>query len=211
MDSCVYLRGKLCYPLNRECLFLNAPENCGFLAHYIHLDSITNDLPITAEVKKILTPRMIENWKIYRGGGARHMTARPFEDSVSKVLESRLSPLGVKVRTRKMIEIVPGVRTIMDISIEKPDYPTSLISLKTWIGDGEFRNCFGNAYFIKSMHGRMKIRFYIVVLIPTQISRELVKMAKPFIEGLYSLSEEPYIDDLFVILEGLYDKGNEVR
>jgi len=204
MDSCEYLSDKACCPLDRPCLFLGKPQNCGFRAHYVCLDT-TGDPLITAEIKEILTPKVVKNWKKYRGSGGRQMTARPLEDSVSEVLKSKLGHIGVEVKTRKKLEISPGVKTIMDITVEEPGYPSTLISMKTWIGAGEFRNCFGNAYFIKMMYGMIKTRFYIVTLLPVQMSTELVKLAKPYIDGLYGLAEEPYIDELFESLEELYN------
>jgi len=160
--------------------------------------------PITTEIKKRMLPRVVQGWKERGGTGARNMAGRPFEDITSDVFKEKLSHLNVKILTRKQFEVAPGVKTIVDIRIEKPDYPTAVISLKTYVDNDVFRNCFGDAYFTKSMYGMLKTRFYIIVFIPKAFSDGLMKMAKPHIDGLYQLSGEPYVDELFGILEGIY-------
>lgn len=142
-----------CSILDIPCEFPDKPQNCGFRCHYNCL-TITVDSPITSEIKKRMLPRVVNNWKSRSGSGARNMTGRPFEDVTSEILKELLSHLNVEIVTRKKFEIVPGVNTIVDIKIEKPGYPTSIISMKTWIGNGEFRNCLGDAYLIKRMYAR---------------------------------------------------------
>jgi hypothetical protein len=93
----------------------------------------------------------------------------------------------------------------MDGVLEKNGYPTTLISIKTWLGTDSFRESFGNAYFIKTMHGRRNIRFYVITLFPFEyISKEWVELAKPFVDGVYSLSETPYVDNFIEELRTLY-------
>jgi len=52
-------------------------------------------------------------------------------------------------------------------------------------------------------------RFYIITLVPKMLSAERVDVAKPHIDGLYQLTGEPYVDDLFNVLEELY--GEKVK
>jgi hypothetical protein len=151
---------------------------------------------------------IIKRWQDYAvkpSGGKKQMTARPFEDAVSECLKSELQKYGVEINTRKKFEIILVVNTISDCILTKNEYPKTLISIKTWLGPDSFRESFGNAYFIKTMHGRRNIRFFIVTLFPFKyISKEWIELAKPFVDGVYSLSESPYIDDLLDKLEFIY-------
>lgn len=192
-----------CSIAEKPCWYTVNRSVCACNSHYEYLTA-TGEPPITTEIKKRMLPRVVQLWKERGGTGARNMAGRPFEDVTSDMFKEKLGHLNVEIKTRKEFFIAPGVRTIADIRIEKPDYPTSVISTKTYVDNDVFRNCFGDAYFTKSMYGMLKIRFYITVLLPKAFSDGLMKMAKSHIDGLYQLSGEPYVDELFGLLEEMY-------
>jgi len=180
---------------------------CGFRDHYNYLPPSSQDPPSTRKIKQSIFNEVIKRWKAYGSNpsvGKKQMTARPLEDGIVECLRW-LEKYGVQVSPRKSFEIIEGVSTIIDCVLTKKEYPTTLISVKTWLGTDSFRESFGNAYFIKTSYGRRNIRFYIVTLFPFKyISRDWIELAKPFVDEVYSLSETPYIDELLNELDIMY-------
>jgi len=181
---------------------------CGFRYHYNYLKPSEQDPLATKKIKQLIFEKVINRWKEYGMApsvGKKQMTARPLEDGIAEFLK-QLEDYGVQVSVRKRFKIIEDVSTVIDCILTKKEYPTTLISIKTWLGPDFFRESFGNAYFIKTNYGMRNIKFYIVTLFPLKdhISKEWMELAKPFVDGVYSLSELPYIDDLLKELEIIY-------
>lgn len=82
----------------------------------------------------------------------------------------------------------------------------TLISLKVTADTIGFRESFASAYFSKMWFGQQKTRFYLAAT-HSAVSRGLLKVAKPFIDGDYYLDpsdKRQYVDKLFDELEELY-------
>lgn len=209
MCCCEYFKDGICEPLDERCPYLKHTRNCGFRSHYACLTHTKGDPPRTAEIKRAILPKALKGWrehfhKLPHGG--RQMTARPLEDAIKDAVELSLKPMGVQVQERKKMKIIKEYNIIMDIRIEKKGYPTTLISVKSYLGKGEFRNSFTNAYFVKLRKGLNNVRFYIVTMI-LYCKREMVDLARPYIDGIYSLDKKPYIDELFDELQSIYSRG----
>ena len=203
---CKYLENNNCLLLNETCFNREKLGICGFREHYYRLQPSKTNPPITTEIMRIVLDRALEQWKSYArdpSPGRKQMTARPLEDTIMDFLESNLAPLHVQVKVRRQFSIAKGVNSIIDGLLTKNEYPTTLISVKTWLGTGYFRDSFGDAYFAKMMYGRRNVRYYVVTL-SSHISEELVDLAKPHIDEVYSLSQGPYIDELVKYLRSLY-------
>jgi len=133
------------------------------------------------------------------------MTARPFEDSLGEVVEYYLEDLGVQVDIRKKKRIIEGFNPIVDVLIKKEGYPTSFILAKTYLGQGELRECFGNAYFMKRVLGSRDTRCFVVTIpdIGSTI-KNMIELSRLYFDGVYSLSGKPPVDDLINELRFLY-------
>lgn len=205
---CKFLENFYCSLLDEKCFSSKRLGTCGFRDHYYYLQLRKQDAPLTIIIKKSIHNEVMKRWKDYATNlspGKKQMTARPLEDGILEALKSELTPLNVQANVRKMFKITKGVTPIIDGILRKDGYPTTLISIKTWLGTDFFRESFGNAYFTKIMHGRRNLRFYVITLFPvTYVSKEWIELAKPYIDGVYSLSEKPYIDELVKELKTLY-------
>jgi len=201
VEKCEYLINGRCTILDKQCNY-KKPADCGFRFYYTRLNS-SEGSPIAVEVKKRMASIVLKNWKEFDERGNRNMVARPLEDTVSDVFRQKLSAYGVNVVTRKKFNVGQGYAPIIDIRLEKPSLVTSLISIKSYLSPGAFRDSFGNAYFAKLMYGQRNIKFFIVT-IAVQMSADMVELARPYIDGVYRLSESPYIDELVNLAEGLY-------
>jgi len=134
------------------------------------------------------------------------MTARPLEDSLKEVFDYHLKDLDVQINVRKQEKIIDGFNPIVGVLIKKDGYPTSFILAKTYLRTGELGECFVNAYFTKILLGSKNTRYFIVTVDKFRTSiRELIKLSGSFFDGVYSLSDNPPVDDLFRILRMLYD------
>jgi len=134
------------------------------------------------------------------------MTARPFVDSLKEVLDYHLKDLDVQINVRKQEKIIDGFNPIVDVLMKKDGYPTSFILVKTYFGTGELRECFGNAYFTKKLLGNEDTRCFVVTIDKFRTSvRELIKLSGSFFDEVYSLSDNPPVDDLVRTLLILYD------
>ena len=95
---------------------------------------------------------------------------------------------------------------IADILAEKEEYPSIIIEVKSWIGSQQIRDTFGYAYLLKSWSGHKNHRVFMVCLQEfDETSKNLISACAPYLDGVYSLSDEPYFDDLVDILKEIYD------
>jgi hypothetical protein len=144
--------------------------------------------------------------------GKKDMTGRPLEKGIRKVLKEELAGFNVSIPdSGKKFTIWEAptkeeeINIISDCMIKKQGYPTSIVSVKSWIGSTQLRETFAYAYFSKSFHGQKNIRVYMVGLQPIRKDiKDLAKICRPYIDGVYSLSEEPYIDELIEELKVIY-------
>lgn len=214
--ECLYFKGEKCELLDQECFRKNNdPKNCGFYGSYSVLQEDQDDLPITARLKKEVLNNMVEKWKPENRGGDRQMTAKALEDGVKKILKEELQQLNVEVTKRKSYPIAEDtedkVKTIIDCMIKKEGKPTTLISVKTFLKAEPLRESLAVAYLIKKYaQPDEKINFYIVALNSLEplksksMNLGWLKLSKPEINGVYSLSSEPYFDGLVKELKGIY-------
>lgn len=134
------------------------------------------------------------------------MTGIPVEQGIRSSIMNILTPLNVSVHPRgKKFEIWDDVNIIADILAQKDEYPTSIISVKSWIGTTQIRETYAYAYFSKTWHGQKNIRLFMISLhpIPNRLMK-LIRACMPFIDGVYSLSGSPYYDDLVAELHNIY-------
>ena len=206
-DSCEFLKEGLCTLLDEPCFTLKKKSNCAWRSHYSWLQPILGEPKINSELKQKILPKALEKWKSHaknRGGG-RSMTARPFEDSLGEVVEYYLEDLGVQVDIRKKKSIIEGFNPIVDVLIKKEGYPTSFILAKTYLGQGELRECFGNAYFMKSVLGSRDTRCFVVTIPDIRSTiKNMIELIGLYFDGVYSLSCKPPVDDLINELRILY-------
>jgi len=199
-EICELLKEGLCTSLNEPCLKPN-PKNCAWHHHYNCLQLVPGEPPINADLKQKIFPKTLAKWK-----GGRNMTARPLEDSLKEVFDYYLKDLDVQINVRKQEKIIDGFNPIVGVSIKKDGCPTSFILAKTYLRTGELRECFGNAYFTKVLLSSKDTRCFVVTIDKFRTSvRELIKLSGPFFDGVYSLSDNPPVDDLARILRSLYD------
>jgi len=199
-DVCELLKEGLCTSLNEPCLKSN-PKNCAWRHHYNWLQLIPGEPPINADLKQKIFPKALAKWR-----GGRNMTARPLEDSLKEMFDYHLKDLDVQINVRKQEKIIDGFNPIVGVLIKKEDYPTSFILAKSYLGARELRECFVNAYFTKVLLGSKNTRCFVVAIDKVRSSiRELIKLSGPFIDEVYSLSDNPPVDDLVRNLRILYD------
>jgi hypothetical protein len=89
-----------------------------------------------------------------------------------------------------------NVRIIADCLAKKQNRK-AVVSVKSWLGTEQIRETFAYAYLAKTWLGQRDIRVYQVGL--TEFKERLKPLAeacKPYLDGVYSLSSEPYFDDL---------------
>lgn len=161
-----------------------------------------SDPPLTRQVKERMLPDVLSRWKKYteKPTGGRQMVARPLEDHVMDVIEEQI---GADVKKRKKFLIWKDMDIRIDGLIEKQ--PKTLISCKVTLAPEAFRESFSYAYFAKQWHGMKNIRFYIVATYSvSESSKKLVEAGKPYVDGIYYLSEHPYLDELLNELKRMY-------
>jgi len=206
-NICEHLKEGLCTSLGEQCFSPNNQANCGWYAHYNWLQPVEGEPMINAELKQNILKKALANWKGYaiKPTGGRSMTARPFEDSLKEMFDQHLKDLDIQVNVRKQEKIVAGFEPIVDVLIKKEGYPTSFMLAKTYLGQGELRECFGNAYFTKIVLGSKNTRCFVVTINKFRPTiKELIKLSGSFFDGVYSLSDKPPVDDLVIVLRDLY-------
>jgi hypothetical protein len=204
---CAHLSNGSCRILAEKC-FRIGRETCDFFIYYNLVTNRSQDPPLTQDIKARLEGPLIQRWKDLAKSPARgkkDMSARPFEEVIRATVRDQLSPLGVIVpQTGKKYPVSETVNIIADCLAQKDGYPTCILSMKTWVGTGQVRETFAFAYFAKRWHGQKNIRVYMVIFQSIPALQDLMILCKPDIDGIYSLTGKPTIDDLVDELKGVY-------
>lgn len=140
------------------------------------------------------------------------MTGISPENAIRDTIKMELSLYNVTVSDHgKKIEIwrdtqaSRGVNIIADVYAEKENCPSSIVSVKSWLGTTQIRETFAYAYFSKSWFGHKNMRVFMVTLYPIrQRLQPLIGACKPYIDGFYSLNGRPYFDDLLNEMTDIY-------
>jgi hypothetical protein len=169
----------------------------------------TYDPPLAKQIKGELISPIIESWKDYARStspGKKGMTAYPFEEAIRNTVKNQLGSLGVVVSERgQKYSAWENVNIIPDCLVKKKGYPDCIISMKSWIAEGQIRETFAFAYFAKTWLGQKNVRVYMLGFTPLKSHlHKLIDICKPFIDGVYSLSGGPYIDKLIEELRRIY-------
>lgn len=177
--------------------------------HYECLTKTSKEPKIARALKRDILPEIIDNWKRYAKNprpGKKDMTGGPLERGIRGLLKKQLETLSVTTsESGEEFFVWEKVRIIADCLSQKPKYPTSIFSVKSWIGPTQIRETFAYAYFSKTWLGQKNIRIYMVTLQPVEDSlRSLIETCKPYVDGVYSLSGKPYIDELVSELRKIY-------
>jgi len=156
-----------------------------------------------------MLPKVIESWKAYAANpspGKKNMTGGVLEKEIRAFVREELSACNASVAEHgKKFEVWENLSIIADCLIEKKGSPTSIISVKSWIGPTQLRETFGYAYFSKTWLGQKNIRVYMIQLPPTENHlKSLITACSPYIDGVYSVSGEPYFDSLLGTLKEIY-------
>lgn len=210
MKFCENLSGERCTLLKEECFRVSQQKKCDLLIyHHPYLRMNPKDSPKTKELKRRLLPRVLEKWKQYARApspGKKNMTGGPLEKEIRLFIREDLSKLGVEVPEEgRKFEAWGGMRIIPDCLITKEGRPTSIVSVKCWIGPTQLRETFAYAYFSKTWLGHKHIRVYMIELQkPKEYLRSAINRCSPYIDGVYSVSQKPYFDGLLEQLKNLY-------
>ena len=207
--SCNHLSGQICQILQESCFKLGKETECDSLNCYNLVKNRLQDKPLAQEIKDKLLDPLIQSWKSYAKSpapGKKDMTGRPFEKAVRAMIKEQLTPLGVNVSsTGKKYSFWKDLNIIADCLATKGAHHDCIFSMKTWIGEEQLRETFAYAYFAKLYHGQKNIKIYMIAFhsIPPQL-QGLMVLCKSYLDGVYSLCGEPYIDDLLEELRGVY-------
>lgn len=211
-QSCGKLSGETCQVVNERCFRLQAKEPCEYIDYLQRLADPKNTPPIATRAKKDMIDPLLASWKKYAQKplpGIKGVVAIPLEREVRAILKSELQPLGVTVYDAgKKYRIWEDTAIIADGLVEKEGFPTSIISVKTWLGEGQIRETFAYAYWAKTWLGRRQISVYQIAILKTPTKGKtiegLIEICKPYLDGVFYLTEEPYIDDLIEKLKQSY-------
>lgn len=207
-ERCLVLQTK-CLPFIRK-----KKQRCAFSDHYHWLTDLADDKSVANRIKLEVKPKACSNWQRFMQdnmpNGRKNMTARPLEDSIRNAARETLSDNNVRVKDNAgRLPILGKGSPIVDCYITKENtkgdmYPASIISIKTFLTQESVRETFGYAYLAKYLEGQRRYRVFMVCLNPIGELREMVDAFEPFLDGAYSLSGEPYIDDLLTELKEIY-------
>ena len=206
---CPHLANQNCALLSSTCFRLRQQSECDFKDHHNLIFNYQHNPPISQEVKKELMKPFLQKWQSYAAStspGKKNMTGLPLEQSLRKITRKELDFLGVKVYEKThRFNIGEGVYIIADVLLEKEKYPTTVISVKSWIGTTQIRETFAYAYLSKLWNGQKNVRVYMTSLmpIPDRIKRVEI-ICKPYLDRIFSISGEPYFDELISELKMVY-------
>lgn len=209
---CRKLSGESCSVVGEKCFRIQAGKQCDYLDYYERLEAIGEDTPVIAtRARRSMIAALLVSWKKYAQHplpGAKNVVASPLEREVIAVLKSELEPRGVTVYGQKNYCIWGDIAIRADGLLEKKGFPTSIISVKTWLGLGQIRETFAYAYWAKTWLGQKQIRAYEVAILKTPTKgktiESLIEICKPYLDGVFFLTEAPYIDDLVRELKEIY-------
>jgi len=211
--QCRYLSNKFCNVLQVDCYILQQQkaQRCAFADHYDWLSITSPGKPIANQIRSQVKSQAILNWtgfvKAGTKAGRKNMTAIPLENAVRDAIKRALQPLSVSVaNTAKGFNIGLEIRINVDCLISKDKYPTSIVSIKTYFNPEAVRETFAYFYLAKSWYGQRSLKGFVVALNPIDAKlRKWIDALKNYIDGAYSLSAAPYIDDLLEKLRRIYN------
>lgn len=210
---CKKLLGESCSVVGEKCFRIQAGKQCDYIDYYERLEAIGEDTPaIATRGRRSMIAALLASWKKYAQHplpGVKNVVASPLEREVRAILKFELEPLGVVVYdTPKKYRIWEDIAIIADGLAQKEGFPTSIISVKTWLGEGQIRETFAYAYLAKTWLGQKNIKVYEVAILKTPTKGKtiegLVEICKPYLDGAFFLTEAPYIDDLISELKEIY-------
>jgi len=209
MSSCKNLSNGKCTKLDVPCRRKKRKQVCQFPLHYEYLTQSSKDERIAKILKSSILPEVLENWKAYVQNprpGKKDMTGGPLERGIRNLLKNELGKLSVITsESGEEFPIWDGVRIIADCISKKEGHPIAIFSIKSWIGPAQIRETFAYAYFSKNWYGQRNMRVYMITLPPIEKSlKSLIETSRPYIDGVYSLSGKPYIDELIDELKETY-------
>lgn len=214
-NLCEKLEGESCAILREKC-FRSGRLPCALFDYYTDFTDISNDTPpIARKVREDMLDPFILNWKEYAAHGApagrKNMTATPLEKQLRAVLRSHLAPLGVSVpETGRRFYVWKDSPINADALAEKEGFPRSIFSFKAWVGTEQVRETFAYAYLAKTWLGQKLIRVYEIGVRKSQTQagtlESLVGVCKPYLDGVFYLTAEPYLDDLIKDLKQVYSE-----
>jgi len=190
-----------CRKLTEKCFRIEHEKKCEFIGHFNHIRVYKGNKPLAIKAKQIMEPGFFEEWKSFARDprpGKKRMTGGPLEETVRKILKLELSSLGVTVydKAKQFYVWQDNVRIIADCLAEK-ESRKAIVSVKTWVGTEQIRETFAYAYLAKTWLGQKDVRVYQIALFPFEETLDsLVGACRPYLDGVYSLSSEPYLDDL---------------
>jgi hypothetical protein len=207
---CNYLSHQTCQKLKEKCFRLTQQSECDFITRYYPLlVNHLHDPPLAQTVKTDLLDPIKQSFRSYAKNpapGKKVMVAQPFEKVIRTTLKNQLTPLGVTVtQTGKRYPVSGSTSVIVDCLAKKGGYPDSIFSMKTYIGGEQLRETFAYAYFAKNWDKKRNVRVYMVIFQPIPPHcQDWIKLCSSYIDGVYSLSGKPYIDDLLDELRRVY-------
>jgi len=212
---CKQLSGESCSLVGERCFRIQAGTQCDYIDYYERLRDIVKDTPaIAARARTSMIDRLLASWKEYAQHplpGKKGVVAYPLEREIRAILKSELEPLGVVVYdTGRKYRIWEDIAIIADGLAQKEGFPDSIVSTKTWLAEGQIRETFAYAYWAKTWLGRKQIRVYQVAVFKTPTKgkgiESLIEICKPYLDGVFYLTEAPYIDDLIRELREIYSE-----
>jgi hypothetical protein len=217
--KCPHLKnGYQCRLLERNCLGpVSGKDHCNFKDHYDYVKNRQKDTPFANEVKGNMYPDFIKEWASFavdKKSGKKRMTGGPLEKAVRQVLSTELKPCGATVYDKaRNFQVWQDARIIADCLVEKKleqgSVFQSIVSVKTYMGTEQIRETFAYAYLAKTWLGQKGLKVYQVGLSPLKKNKEpLVNACKPYLDGVYSLSSEPYFDELVAQMKKDFSKSH---
>ena len=214
-DSCKQLSGnRTCNAMKTSCSYLErqAKQRCSLSVHLEWLDKPSPGKPKAEAIRQNLRPEIIKAWVAHRKegelAGRKSMTGRALEDGLFRAIKDELVGLGCDFNQRKRPrEGNELLRVNVDCLLEKKGYPQTIISIKTGLNREALRETFAYAYLFKQWLGQKGCRAFLVALGDDGDLSTLVDAFKPYLDGVYYLTKEPYIDDLLERLQGIYGRA----
>jgi len=218
--KCSHKNDDQCRLLKTVCLgAVSGKDRCNFYDHYTNVMNRPNNTPLGNEVKKTMYNDFLAEWRSFKergraAAGKKNMTGGPLEKAVRQVLTRELNPCGATVfdkATRFHVWQDAWIKADCLVKKELDDGSVfqSIVSVKNYIEAEQIRESFAYAYLAKTWLGQKNLRVYQVGLSLLNRNKEpLVNACKPYLDGVYSLSNEPYFDELVAQMKKDFSKSH---
>ncbi|MDD4877219.1 MAG: hypothetical protein PHQ86_08870 [Dehalococcoidales bacterium] len=213
---CDALSGKTCTVVHEDCFRINERKPCEYNKTYLpkFTDIRADTPPIARKASEAILKPFLANWKEHahnHKAGLKRVVASPVENVLRDILKAELAPLNVRVSDKgEVFNIWGNNKIIADATAKKEGFPTSIFSFKTWIGNEQIRETFAYAYLAKTWLGQKNLRIYEIGVIHTDTETKtiesLIKVCEPYLDGVFYLTAEPYLDELIEKLKETYSK-----